>query len=172
MLFKRIKGASFYENIFEYYSAAFNYRINNLGYKKIRSRSLKAKQKTYETLVTDAVKTALKGVKLSGFDGTNDPFGPLKIVPVSRVWGLNVVVFGFSFYFIELDKKQVRQVKKEISYQLSLYAKQKGLVTVNDKSPLVISDIWFREGKLNIEIAYLVNQQTIGYVNDIEKLEK
>ncbi len=142
------------------------------GIKKIRNRSLKAKQKTYETLVTDAVKTALKGVKLSGFDGTNDPFGPLKIVPVSRVWGLNVVVFGFSFYFIELDKKQVRQVKKEISYQLSLYAKQKGLVTVNDKSPLVISDIWFREGKLNIEIAYLVNQQTIGYVNDIEKLEK
>lgn len=142
------------------------------GARKIRAHNLKEKQREYESLVTDAVKTALKGVKVPGFDGANDPFGPLAVSPVAKVWGLNVAVFGFSFYFVELDKKQVHQVKNKMAKQLKLYSKQNGLINGGGKSPLVISDIWFREGKLNVEIAYLVNQETIGYVKDIEKLEK
>ncbi|SFV40780.1 hypothetical protein LAC1533_1360 [Ligilactobacillus acidipiscis] len=45
MLFKRIKGAIFYENILGYYSATFNYRINNLGYKKNTKSQFKSKAK-------------------------------------------------------------------------------------------------------------------------------
>lgn len=140
-------------------------------YRKFRSFRLKRQQRRYEIVVTEALQDSLGKVSVAGFNGKKVALDQIAVTQVAKAWGLNVVVFGYSFPAQALDKKQVRQVKEALSEQLKIFAQQHSLNSPEEPSSLVISDIWQRDLVLNVEVAYLINEQTKGYLRDVEKLD-
>lgn len=42
----------------------------------------------------------------------------------------------------------------------------------NASQPFIITDWWKYEGILHIDIAYLINEATVEYIKDLEKLNQ
>jgi len=139
--------------------------------KKRKDSQLKKKQKEYEYLVTKSMRESLGQVKIAGFNGSEVSFDSATISPVAKVWGLNVVVFDYSFSAIDLDKEQVNHIREELKSKLEKFAREKDLTMDNGRCPLVVSDMWSRKGKLNVEVAYLINEETLGYVHDLKRID-
>lgn len=140
-------------------------------WRKVRAHHFKLQQSKYEFLVTQAVKSTLKKVRVATFDGANVLFDQVTITPVAQAWGLDVVVFGYSFSVTTLSKEQVHEIKNSISQQLAEFSDQHALSSSSGQAALVVSDIWWRAGVLNLEVAYLINDKTRGYVRDVKKLD-
>lgn len=141
-------------------------------YRKLRSFRLKRQQDKYEAIVTQALHDSLSKVNLPGFNGKEVSGEQMAVTQVAKAWGLDVVVFGYSFPVQTLAKKQVREIKDEIGEQLKKFSQQHALTSPEGVASLVISDIWWREQVLNVEVAYLINEQTKGYLRDVEKLDR
>ena len=96
------------------------------------------------------------------------------IAVVSDVWGKDVMVFEYSVELIQNQKfssEKLNALKELLEKKLFDYAKQKKIQNMANKPPFIVSDIWQLENILHIDVAYIMNEATYKYLNDIEKLE-
>ncbi|WP_127849644.1 hypothetical protein [Lacticaseibacillus hulanensis] len=79
---------------------------------------------------------------------------PVNGHPVDKVWGRNLALTNFRVPVKgDLTVEQVRTAFSQIPRDL-----------------LELTDVWIRNGELNVDVTLMVNMSTRGYVNDLRKL--
>ncbi|MBA2914077.1 hypothetical protein [Limosilactobacillus frumenti] len=94
---------------------------------------------------------------------------------VADVWGKGVLAFEYSIdcQKARLDLSMNQKFnRKQIEDQLNQYAQQEDIRTLpNAKRTFVVSDWWTYEGRLHIDVAYILNEATNEYVADLKRLD-
>ena len=138
------------------------YYIKNKELKRLQARSRK--------LTDDAMDKSMNEIDLEWFNHKN----VRDIAGVSDVWGKDVMVFEYSVELTQNQKfssEKLNALKELLEKKLFNYAKQKKIQNMANKPPFIVSDIWQLENILHIDVAYIMNEATYKYLNDIEKLE-
>lgn len=135
------------------------------GIKRLQARSRK--------LTDDAMDKSMNEIDLEWFNQNNHK-NVRDIAVVSDVWGKDVMVFEYSVELTQNQKfssEKLNALKELLEKKLFNYAKQKKIQNMANKPPFIVSDIWQLENILHIDVAYIMNEATYKYLNDIEKLE-
>ena len=141
------------------------YYIKNKELKRLQARSRK--------LTDDAMDKSMNEIDLEWFNQNNHK-NVRDIAVVSDVWGKDVMVFEYSVELTQNQKfssEKLNALKELLEKKLFNYAKQKKIQNMASKPPFIVSDIWQLENILHIDVAYIMNEATYKYLNDIEKLE-
>lgn len=141
------------------------YYIKNKELKRLQARSRK--------LTDDAMDKSMNEIDLEWFNQNNHK-NVRDIAVVSDVWGKDVIVFEYSVELTQNQKfssEKLNALKELLEKKLFNYAKQKKIQNMANKPPFIVSDIWQLENILHIDVAYIMNEATYKYLNDIEKLE-
>lgn len=141
------------------------YYIKNKELKRLQARSRK--------LTDDAMDKSMNEIDLEWFNQNNHK-NVRDIAVVSDVWGKDVMVFEYSVELTQNQKfssEKLNALKELLEKKLFNYAKQKKIQNMANKPPFIVSDIWQLENILHIDVAYIMNEATCKYLNDIEKLE-
>lgn len=141
------------------------YYIKNKELKRLQARSRK--------LTDDAMDKSMNEIDLEWFNQNNHK-NIRDIAVVSDVWGKDVMVFEYSVELTQNQKfssEKLNALKELLEKKLFNYAKQKKIQNMANKPPFIVSDIWQLENILHIDVAYIMNEATYKYLNDIEKLE-
>lgn len=141
------------------------YYIKNKELKRLQARSRK--------LTDDAMDKSINEIDLEWFNQNNHK-NVRDIAVVSDVWGKDVMVFEYSVELTQNQKfssEKLNALKELLEKKLFNYAKQKKIQNMANKPPFIVSDIWQLENILHIDVAYIMNEATYKYLNDIEKLE-
>ena len=141
------------------------YYIKNKELKRLQARSRK--------LTDDAMDKSMNEIDLEWFNQNNHK-NVRDIAVVSDVWGKDVMVFEYSVELTQNQKfssEKLNALKELLEKKLFNYAKQKKIHNMANKPPFIVSDIWQLENILHIDVAYIMNEATYKYLNDIEKLE-
>ena len=141
------------------------YYIKNKELKRLQARSRK--------LTDDAMDKSMNEIDLEWFNQNNHK-NVRDIAVVSDVWGKDVMVFEYSVELTQNQKfssEKLNALKELLEKKLFNYAKQKKIQNMANKPPFIVSDIWKLENILQIDVAYIMNEATYKYLNDIEKLE-
>ena len=141
------------------------YYIKNKELKRLQARSRK--------LTDDAMDKSMNEIDLEWFNQNNHK-NVRDIAVVSDVWGKDVMVFEYSVELTQNQKfssEKLNALKELLEKKLFNYAKQKKIQNMANKPPFIVSDIWPLENIRHIDVAYIMNEATYKYLNDIEKLE-
>lgn len=141
------------------------YYIKNKELKRLQARSRK--------LTDDAMDKSMNEIDLEWFNQNNHK-NVRDIAVVSDVWGKDVMVFEYSVELTQNQKfssEKLNALKELLEKKLFNYAKRKKIQNMANKPPFIVSDIWQLENILHIDVAYIMNEATYKYLNDIEKLE-
>lgn len=141
------------------------YYIKNKELKRLQARSRK--------LTDDAMDKSMNEIDLEWFNQNNHK-NVRDIAVVSDVWGKDVMVFEYSVELTQNQKfssEKLNALKELLEKKLFNYAKQEKIQNMANKPPFIVSDIWQLENILHIDVAYIMNEATYKYLNDIEKLE-
>lgn len=141
------------------------YYIKNKELKRLQARSRK--------LTDEAMDKSMNEIDLEWFNQNNHK-NVRDIAVVSDVWGKDVMVFEYSVELTQNQKfssEKLNALKELLEKKLFNYAKQKKIQNMANKPPFIVSDIWQLENILHIDVAYIMNEATYKYLNDIEKLE-
>lgn len=141
------------------------YYIKNKELKRLQARSRK--------LTDDAMDKSMNEIDLEWFNQNNHK-NVRDIAVASDVWGKDVMVFEYSVELTQNQKfssEKLNALKELLEKKLFNYAKQKKIQNMANKPPFIVSDIWQLENILHIDVAYIMNEATYKYLNDIEKLE-
>lgn len=141
------------------------YYIKNKELKRLQARSRK--------LTDDAMDKSMNEIDLEWLNQNNHK-NVRDIAVVSDVWGKDVMVFEYSVELTQNQKfssEKLNALKELLEKKLFNYAKQKKIQNMANKPPFIVSDIWQLENILHIDVAYIMNEATYKYLNDIEKLE-
>lgn len=115
-----------------------------------------------ETIVDEAMGFVAEQMRSQGFvlvtkRGTS----------VADVWGKAVV--GFNYKIKLNDQGNFRDVGDRIDYWLTQYCQRKDLM--EDQEPMLrVSDLWANKNILEVDVVYLINEQTKNYLKDLSKL--
>ncbi|EOA08616.1 hypothetical protein QY883_04145 [Pediococcus acidilactici] len=115
-----------------------------------------------ETIVDEAMGFVAEQMRSQGFvlvtkRGTS----------VADVWGQAVV--GFNYKIKLNDQGNFRDVGDRIDYWLTQYCQRKDLME-NQGPMLRVSDLWANKNILEVDVVYLINEQTKNYLKDLSKL--
>lgn len=115
-----------------------------------------------ETIVDEAMGFVAEQMRSQGFvlvtkRGTS----------VADVWGQAVV--GFNYKIKLNDQGNFRDVGDRIDYWLTQCCQRKDLM--EDQEPMLrVSDLWANKNILEVDVVYLINEQTKNYLKDLSKL--
>lgn len=90
---------------------------------------------------------------------------------VSKIWGKKVMVFEYQFKMPNPSKENIEKIRKKFSgsfeefEMMDLVKKDVGAV-----SAFEITDLWYLDGLLHLDVAYLVNDETVMYTKDLKKV--
>lgn len=138
-----------------------------------KNKELKRLQARSRKLTDDAMDKSMNEIDLEWFNQNNHK-NVRDIAVVSDVWGKDVMVFEYSVELTQNQKfssEKLNALKELLEKKLFNYAKQKKIQNMANKPPFIVSDIWQLENILHIDVAYIMNEATYKYLNDIEKLE-
>ncbi|WP_057874265.1 hypothetical protein [Loigolactobacillus rennini] len=135
-----------------------------------RNRALRLLQNASKKITDQAVQTAVSQLvqqqRLPAATLTN-----LHSQIVADVWGRGVLVFSYALPLPTFTTAQARHLKPELTQALIAAAQKQGLTTFKTAHTVfAVSDIWLLKGQLHFDVAYLRNQATINYVQDMRKL--
>lgn len=135
-----------------------------------RNRALRLLQNASQKVTDQAVQTAISQLvqqqQLPAATLTK-----MRSQIIADVWGRGVLVFSYQLPLPTFTETQVKHLKPQLAQALVLAA-QKQELTVFETAQTVfaISDIWLLKGQLHLDVAYLRNQATVNYVQDMRKL--
>ncbi|MYV04872.1 hypothetical protein [Furfurilactobacillus milii] len=90
---------------------------------------------------------------------------------VADVWGRGVMAFEFSITVDNLQADQLPTLRRPLNNALGEYAVKNHVKRLSTSHPtFVVTDLWLFEGQLHIDVAYLMNESTIEYVQDLKRL--
>jgi hypothetical protein len=115
-----------------------------------------------ETIVNSAMLEVAKQLKMDGLE-----FDGAKGKSVADVWGQSVV--GFNYHADLKKDTDIKAIETKVNDILFEYCKKHQLE--DEDGPLLqVSDIWINQNHLELDVVYLINQQTKNYLNDLSKL--
>ncbi|UQS86459.1 hypothetical protein MOO44_06080 [Nicoliella spurrieriana] len=86
---------------------------------------------------------------------------------LSDVWGRGIQVFEFQ---IAVDEQDVTKKLSFLKQNLKLMFEDRNSDPKINDHQIKITDLWQYDRFIHIEIAYLANQSTREYINDLERL--
>ncbi|MHC9532830.1 hypothetical protein ACVQ8P_03205 [Dellaglioa sp. BT-FLS60] len=142
--------------------------ILNYGRLK-RNRRITVFKNESKNITDAAVKFALNHLQENGY-GIDS--GLLKVTEiVSKVWGKKVMVFEYQFKMKDPSKKEIEKIRKNF---LDLFEEFEKMTFVKKnaeaKTAFEVTDLWYLEGILHLDVAYLANEETILYTKDLKKV--
>jgi len=97
--------------------------------------------------------------------------GAIHSVPVANVWGRGVMAFEYVLAAPGMTAIDLPEVRRLFNNQLQRYADQQQIVAFQAAGPaLRVTDAWLRNGQLHLDIAYLMNEATLEYLEDLRRL--
>jgi hypothetical protein len=136
-----------------------------------RNQALKIVQNVSKKVTDEAFLHCIKQLKFSEYDGSK-VINEIASEYIADVWGKGILAFEYSIDAQKITTTQLPLIKEELTQLLNEYAKNKKLPVLKDQPVFCISDIWLFADVLHIDIAHVANQQTLGYLQDIKKLEE
>ncbi|CAH0415786.1 hypothetical protein KAR50_01315 [Periweissella fabaria] len=100
-----------------------------------------------------------------------DQSQPISSTLVANVWGHGVMAFEFVFDDLRMANQVTAMTELEVT--LNQFATQNNLIGYQGLvKPFKVTDFWqaLDDHKWHIDITYIVNQVTLEYTHDIEKL--
>ncbi|WP_304249332.1 hypothetical protein [Limosilactobacillus gastricus] len=93
---------------------------------------------------------------------------------VAEVWGNGVQAFEYQIYFDLCDEQELRWLSHQnLSQAIEKNASQEQIAGFNAQSaPFVVTDWWVYQQKLHFDVAYVSNEATREYVEDLSKLNQ
>ena len=121
------------------------------------------RQKT-QRLVDQVTEVAVKQLKMlpEGIDLHSDYN--------AGVWGRGVMAFEYHI-FSAATVEELREIKTNLERALNEYGKREELATLEDYC-FAVTDMWLMDGKIYFDVAYLFNQVTVEYVEDLKRLDE
>lgn len=98
----------------------------------------------------------------------------LRSETVADVWGRGVMAFEYVLEGQVLSDARANNLSAaELNARLAEYAKQQQTPHIDGaKETFRVTDWWEYEHRLNIDVAYLMNEATREYVDDLKKVAK
>jgi len=97
--------------------------------------------------------------------------GQLHSIPVAAVWGRGVMAFEYVLTTPGMTTADLHEVRKLLNNHLQKYAQAEQLPAWQDAGPaLRVTDTWLRDGQLHLDVAYLMNEATFEYLEDLRRL--
>ncbi|WP_283678853.1 hypothetical protein [Lentilactobacillus sp. Marseille-Q4993] len=128
--------------------------------------------KSAERVTAKAVISVLNQLSVDGVI-RNDDYSDIVSEDISDVWGRGVMAFEYKLapaaLLTDLD-----QFKSAFKHGLVEYSKENYFDHADvkkNKSIFIISDSWLLDDVVHFDVAFLINQTTIEYVNDLRKLK-
>lgn len=90
---------------------------------------------------------------------------------VADVWGRGVMAFEFTIASGALTADQLPMLRRPLNNALGEYAVANHVKRVSTAHPtFIVTDLWLFEGNVHIDVAYLMNESTVEYIQDLKKL--
>ncbi|WP_234002769.1 hypothetical protein [Lactobacillus sp. CBA3605] len=97
--------------------------------------------------------------------------GAVHSAPVADVWGRGVMAFEYVLTAPGMVRADLPEIRRILNNHLQAYARDEQLATFQAGEPaLRVTDTWLRAGQLHIDIAYLMNEATLEYLEDLRRL--
>ena len=97
--------------------------------------------------------------------------GAVHSVPVADIWGRGVMAFEYVLDAPGMVTADLPEVRRLFNNQLQEYAEQERIGAFQGAGPaLRVTDAWLRSGQLHLDIAYLMNEATLEYLEDLRRL--
>ncbi|MFC6163861.1 hypothetical protein ACFP3T_04135 [Lactiplantibacillus dongliensis] len=124
-------------------------------------------QRTTDTAMATILRT------LSSRTAAQQVSGQLHSVPVATVWGRGVMAFEYVIEAPGMTTADLHEIRKVLNNHLQAYAQDEQLSAWHDAGPaLRVTDTWLRDGQLHLDVAYLMNEATFEYLEDLRRLNR
>ncbi|RRK11597.1 hypothetical protein D1831_01685 [Lactiplantibacillus garii] len=118
-----------------------------------------------------AMQTAL--THLASAVEVQEVHGSLHSVPVADVWGRGVMAFEYVLETPGMVKADLPEVRRLFNNQFQRYADDQHITAFQNAGPaLRVTDAWLRAGQLHVDVAYLMNEATLEYLDDLRRLNQ
>ncbi|VDG20741.1 hypothetical protein [Lactiplantibacillus mudanjiangensis] len=99
--------------------------------------------------------------------------GQLHSTPVAAVWGRGVMAFEYVLDMPGMVPEDLPEIRKLLNNHLQAYATDEGLTAFRDAGPVLrVTDTWLRDQQLHVDVAYLMNEATLEYLEDLRRLNR
>lgn len=89
---------------------------------------------------------------------------------VADVWGRGVMAFEYTFSVGLAAQRQLTHLEQAFNEALAHFSADHQIKAIIAGPAFVVSDIWVYEGRLHLDVAYLMNESTVEYLKDLKKL--
>lgn len=97
--------------------------------------------------------------------------GALHSVPVADVWGRGVMAFEYVIDAPGMTASDLPEIRRLLNNQLQDYTREEKIKAYEAAGPaLRVTDTWLRDGQLHLDVAYLMNEATLEYLEDLRRL--
>lgn len=88
-------------------------------------------------------------------------------------WGRGVMAFEFVIEIPAFDDDQLQIFRQQLNRMLADYSADHDIVSENQQggTAFLVTDVWQHGPRVHLNIAYLVNEATIEYLNDLHKID-
>lgn len=91
---------------------------------------------------------------------------------VADVWGRGVMAFEYILPIKSVVTDELKLITKVLDEQLIDYSQKNKIKRVQGSNyAFIVTDTWLFEGKLHLDVAYLMNDATYEYVRDLKKID-
>ncbi|MCW3778055.1 hypothetical protein [Levilactobacillus namurensis] len=91
-------------------------------------------------------------------------------VTVADVWGRGVMAFEYTMTVGMDTEKRLPQLEQALNLALDRFSADHEIRGCVPGSAFIVSDIWVYEDQLHLDVAYLMNESTVEYLQDLKKL--
>lgn len=124
-----------------------------------------AGQRTVDTAMTAVLAQLASSVVAQQVSGN------LHSAPVADVWGRGVMAFEYVLKTPGMTAVDLPEVRRILNNHLQAYARDEQLTAFQNAGPaLRVTDTWLRDGELHVDVAYLMNEATLEYLEDLRRL--
>ncbi|GAK47229.1 putative membrane protein [Secundilactobacillus oryzae JCM 18671] len=90
---------------------------------------------------------------------------------VANVWGRGVMAFEYVIEDFKGDTNEAKKLRTALSRELQAYADANQVRSSVSDVVFEVSDLWQHEDRLHLDVAYLMNEPTVEYLEDLKKLD-
>ncbi len=132
--------------------------------KKAQSEALK------ETTV--AIKAVLQQLVAENFIASTPTLLKASVIPDG--WGRGVMAFEYLVLIDDVSDEQLPILRQRLNHLLVEFceAHQVESVVGTQESAFLVTDVWRHTKRIHLGVAYLVNEATVEYIQDLHRLEK
>ncbi|HIW72032.1 MAG TPA: hypothetical protein H9875_05315 [Candidatus Levilactobacillus faecigallinarum] len=91
-------------------------------------------------------------------------------VTVADVWGRGVMAFEYTLQVGMAAEKRLPELERALNTALAGFSADHQVKAIVPGSAFIVSDIWVYEDQLHVDVAYLMNESTVEYLQDLKKL--